>query len=268
MIEVVEKFESRYIDTGEDPRVELLYNVFGTTDDVEAYAALVNASPPYYAPTSLLIVARKRATLRRVGPQLWEGVVQYGAYGQLELPGESSFAFDTGGGTQHITQSLQTVALEAPPGKSAPNFKGAIGATQHAVEGVDIVVPVYQFSETHYLLDALVTEAYKITLSLLTGKVNEGLFKGFEMGECLFLGASGSKRGTGDWEIGFRFAASPNVTDLTIGDITGVNKKGWEYLWVRYMDATDEAANAPVKIPQAAYVERVYEYGDFTLLGL
>ena len=32
---------------------------------------------------------------------------------------------------------------------------------------------------------------------------------GLAAGECLFLGASGSKRGEDDWEIAFRFAASP-----------------------------------------------------------
>ncbi|MFN4261629.1 MAG: hypothetical protein ACK4RK_20290 [Gemmataceae bacterium] len=72
--------------------------------------------------------------------------------------------------------------------------------------------------------------------------------------------------GTEDWEIIFRFAASPNATDLTVGDIQGIEKKGWEYLWVRYADAEDE--NTLVKQPIAAYVERVYDYGDFSLLGI
>jgi len=138
----------------------------------------------------------------------------------------------------------------------------------YSVEGVDIAVPVYHFSKTHYLPDAIVTPAYRGTLFNLTGKVNGGAFNGFAAGECLFLGASGAKRGSGDWEITFRFAASPNVTNLTIGDITGVDKKGWEYLWVRYADSVDDTAKALVKKPIAAYVERVYEYGDFSLMGI
>ena len=87
-------------------------------------------------------------------------------------------------------------------------------------------------------------------------------------GECLFLGASGSKRGEEDWEITFRFAASPNRTGITVGDITGIAKKGWEYLWVRYADAEDAAAKALVKKPVAVYVEKVYEDGDFSGLGI
>jgi hypothetical protein len=98
--------------------------------------------------------------------------------------------------------------------------------------------------------------------------VNNSAFKGFAAGECLFLGAAGTKRGGGDWEIGYRFASSPNVTGLTVGDITGINKKGWEYLWVRYADAEDAAAKALVKKPIAAYIEQVYPYGDLNALGI
>jgi hypothetical protein len=154
------------------------------------------------------------------------------------------------------------------PGKTAPDCKGAIGVTPDGVEGVDITVPVYQFSETHYLPDSLVTPTYKATLFALTGRVNDGTFKGFAAGECLFLGATGSKRGSGDWEITYRFAASPNATNLTLGDIAGINKKGFEYLWVRYEDVEDTAAKALVKRPTAVYVEKVYLDGDLDLLGI
>ncbi len=168
--------------------------------------------------------------------------------------------------TQHITQSLQTIVKKAKPGETAPDFKQAIGVTTEEVEGVDITVPVYSFAETHYIANSLVTGAYKLTLFALTGKVNNATFKGFAAGEVLFLGASGSKRGDDEWEITFRFAASPNVTGMTVGDITGVDKKGWEYLWVRYTDAED--AKVLVKQPAAVYVEKVYESGDFSGLGI
>jgi hypothetical protein len=133
---------------------------------------------------------------------------------------------------------------------------------------VDITVPVYNFTETHYLPDSQVTMGYRGDLFRLTGKVNNASFKGLDAGECLFLGASGSKRGSDDWEITFRFAASPNKTGLTIGDIINIDKKGWEYLWVRYADAEDPASNTLVKQPVAAYVEKVYEDGSFSSLGI
>ncbi|MCK4625174.1 MAG: hypothetical protein KAV00_07685, partial [Phycisphaerae bacterium] len=57
-------------------------------------------------------------------------------------------------------------------------------------------------------------------------------------------------------------------TGLTVGDIVNINKKGWEYMWVRYADAEDAAAKAIVKKPVAVYIEKVYEDGDFSTLGI
>lgn len=71
-----------------------------------------------------------------------------------------------------------------------------------------------------------------------------------------------------DWEITFRFAASPNVTNLSLGNITVAAKEGWHYLWVRFADDEDNAAHTLIKKPIAAYVEQVYEYGDFSGLGI
>ncbi len=265
-ITVTEKFESRDSTTGSDASVELLYNVWGTDDDLAAKAALEAQAPATYDG-----LVRKSCSVEPVGPELWEGTARYQRpENNRSVPetGDSVFSFDTGGGTQHITQSLATVAKYAPAGKTAPDFKGAVGVTHDNVEGVDITLPVYNWAETHYLADAAVTGEYKGTLFSLTGKVNNDTFKGLDAGECLFLGASGSKRGDDDWEISFRFAASPNKTNLTIGGITGINKKGWEYLWVRYVDEVDSSAKALVKRPLAAYVEKVYEYGDLSQLGI
>ncbi|HUT59790.1 MAG TPA: hypothetical protein VNA25_18235 [Phycisphaerae bacterium] len=38
--------------------------------------------------------------------------------------------------------------------------------------------------------------------------------------------------------------------------------------WVRYADAKDAAAKRIVKKPIAAYVEKVYDDGDFSQLGI
>lgn len=266
-VTVEEKFESRLVTTGQNPSAELRFNIRGTNDDVAARSALATTAPAAFDlhGTGLVFLPRETITIQPVGDLLWEGIVRYAVIPQTN---ESVFAFDTGGGTQHITQSLQTVGAYAPGGQVPPNFKGAIGVTADSVEGVDITVPVYQFFETHYIDDAYVTPAYKGTLFALTGRVNSTPFKGFAPGECLFLGASGSKRGSGDWEINYRFAASPNVAGLVVGDIVGISKKGFEYLWVRYQDAEDSAAKALVKRPVAAYVEQVYPYGDLNALGI
>ena len=69
-------------------------------------------------------------------------------------------------------------------------------------------------------------------------------------------------------EISFKFAASPNATGLQVGGIQVPAKEGWQYLWVRYEDEKDEVAKKLTRRPVAAYVEQVYPYGDFGLLGI
>ena len=260
-VTIDEKFDSRESTVGiESPSIDLLYIVQGTDDDgtvrstVEAMIPIVYGGLPF-----------QDYHISPQGAGVWEVSARYGKKDPKET-GESSFSFDTGGGTTHVTQSLQTTNKYAPAGKTAPNFKGAIGVTHDSVEGTDVTIPVYNFTETHYIPIASVTGAYKATLFGLTGRTNNGGFKGFAAGEVLFLGASGSQRGEDDWEITFRFAASPNVSGLSVGDISGINKKGWEYLWVRYADAEDE--NVLVKQPIAAYVEKVYDEGNFAGLGI
>lgn len=182
---------------------------------------------------------------------------------------EPSFNFDTGGGTKHITQSLQTVG-KFPA--TAPDFAGAVEVDNEGnVNGVDIAMPVMNFSETHYFSPGRVSTSYKKRIAELTGKVNSGSFKGYAAGEVLFLGASGSRRGkrsTDYWEITFKFAVSPNVTNLKAGTIIVSSKKGWDYLWVRYADDVSSDRKALIKKPVAAYVEKVYEQASFGGLGI
>jgi hypothetical protein len=245
---------------------ELHYLIRGTDDDATARNALLSNSPDVHDG-----LERDDTEVEELeGLDAYLGIVSYVSPDfQPPETGDSSFSFDTSGGTQHITQSLSTPGRYAPAGKTAPNYQGAIGVTATDVTGVDITVPIYQFSETHYLASATVTNAYKGTLFSLTGRVNSGTFRGLDPGECLFLGASGSKRESeDDWEISFRFAGSPNKTNLVIGDITVPSKKGWEYLWVRYAEAEDVAAKMLIQKPVAAFVEQVYEYGDFSAMGI
>jgi len=215
------------------------------------------------------LLVLKNVSVKFQSPGVWTGIAHYvPPESKLKQPGDSRFTFDTSGGSMHVTQSLSTISNTAPSGVTAPTFGGAIGVTHDSVEGCTITVPVYTFSETHYFADASVTSGYKGTLFNLTGKVNNGSFKGCAAGECLFLGASGTRRADGTWEIQFKFAASPNKTSVTVGSITVPAKKGWEYLWVRYEDKDDAAAKRIVKRPLSAHVEKVYDDGDFSGLAI
>jgi hypothetical protein len=63
----------------------------------------------------------------------------------------------------------------------------------------------------------------------------------------------------------FNFAANPNETNLTIGGIGGIAKRGWEYLWVEYDD--EVSSNRMVKKVKAVHIEKVYRTFNFNLLG-
>ena len=61
-----------------------------------------------------------------------------------------------------------------------PDYGGAISVDSEGnVNGIDITMPVMNFSETHYFRASKVTTAYKKRLAELTGTVNNGKFKGY-----------------------------------------------------------------------------------------
>ncbi|MBN2584880.1 MAG: hypothetical protein JXL80_17580 [Planctomycetes bacterium] len=206
--------------------------------------------------------------------------------GQKQDPpatGESSYRFEVGGGTRHIYHSLKTVGKYGPCGDSAPSCHNLVGVTRDGVEGCDLgdTSGAYLFSETHYLADAVVTGSYKAALYALVWKTNNATFKGMGVDNCLFLGASGGKRGAGDWEITFNFAARPHVADACadwdsgsgfgVGHGTGavaIPVKAWEYMWILYRDVKDASLNVMVKRPRYVYVEQLYLSGDFSTLGI
>lgn len=265
----IEKFESRHLSVGKNPSLELNYSIIGTDDETEAKNALLSAMPPTYGSWSNPpFLFPSTVSVEPDGPGLWKGTVNYGPL-EYEAPptGEECLAFDTTGGTQHITQSLSTIAKYAPSGKTAPDYKGAIGVTKDSVEGVDIVVPVFAFTEVHPF--NAISQAYKMAVYRATGKTNNAPFRGFDTGEVLFRGCVGERRGnkvTDKWELTFHFAAQENQTDIAVGDITGISKKGWEYMWIRYDDVTDGLAMALVKHPMAVYIEQVYKSTSFGAL--
>lgn len=275
-VTVTEKEKSRERVTGEGASTELLYTILGTGSDVDAEAAVRSTAPVLYAGLSRKNVRVKPVFVDVNNPDtcIWEGIVQYARAVRPDT-GDSVYSFDIGGGTEHITQSIATVGRYARQGQTARNYRGAIGVTGASttsparVEGVSIPAPVYDWSERHYLDDVYVTGSYKAALFWLTRHpLNQMAFRGFEPGEVMFRGANGGRRGQDDWEIAFHFSASPNLVDLVVGEITGIKKGGWDYLWIRYVDEPDEESGLLVTVPEAVYVEQVLYYGDFTRLGI
>jgi hypothetical protein len=264
-VTVREKWESRKTREGKDPSIELVYLIDGTDDDLTAKAALIAELSSTYDGLWLAGIE----DLYRIGQNAWVGMARYGYANVRTIDvGESEYSFDTTGGTAHITQSLRTMGSYAAPDETAPDFKGAINVTRDSVEGVDNTVPSGAFTERHILAATAVTQSYQKLLRAMTGKVNLGTFRGRAEGEVKFLGARGSQRGSDDWDLSFHFEDIPNVYGLKVGDITGITKRGHDYLWVYYVESEDTTAKRAIKKPIAAYVEEVAELRPFALLGI
>jgi hypothetical protein len=261
---VEELFADRTETVGTKPSAEIAYVVRQAIDENDVKNAADAAIPDFYAG-----LIRKSITIdERINEDTWKVTANFEAleFTEQEEEEEPVFSFDTGGGTQHISQSIQTIAKYGP--QASDLLGGAIGYDGENIAGVDITIPVFNFTETHFLPNSTVTPSYKGNLFNKTGKVNSGGFRGLAAGEVLFLGAAGSKRGEDDWEITFRFAALPNKTNIQVGSIAGISKKGWEYMWVQYADDVDAAKKQIIKKPVAVYIEKVYEETSFAGLGI
>ncbi len=84
--------------------------------------------------------------------------------------------------------------------------------------------------------------------------------------EALFLGGEGGEDEQNWVDVTYHFAARPNETNVRIGSIHGVSKRGWDYLWVKHGE--EVVGDRVLQVPEAAYVEQVYPEANFNALGI
>lgn len=260
MVSVHKDFESS-IPTGDQSNVVVRYWIKDVPNfdgaEFVARAELIAKCDPIYdgrIPTSAIVDRR--------GPTIWEGNVTYSAQ-------EWEYNFEIATEDVLTTQSLQTVNRYAPPGQTPPDFKGAIGVTRDGIQGTQVPVAVYSWSETHYFDVSAVDDSYKDDLAALAGHCNAATFRRKPKGTVIFDGCTGGvSRGQRQYILNFKFRYSRNVTALAIGDITGITKRGWDYLWVHYLEIPDPASMRLVRIPDSVHVERVIAEGDFNKMRL
>ncbi|HMN97432.1 MAG TPA: hypothetical protein PKC43_06250 [Phycisphaerales bacterium] len=264
-----ERDVSRETETGPNRSVELRFTAHGSDDDLEIRSEAESQLPASYDGLSGRII-RVLPIVIRGDDSYWDVV---GRYTTSLIPGppevgQSEFSFEVGTTTTRILRSIETIAQVSASGYTpAPDFKQAINVDDDGVHGVDILTPEGRFAERHFLADSMIDGAYRGTLLRLAGTVNGATWRGEAKGQILFVGARGRKRQSDSvWEIEYNFAFSANATGIVIGDVTVPEKEGWQYLWTYAVP--ESAGGTIIPTPRAAYVERVYPYGDFSLLGL
>lgn len=215
---------------------------------------------------------RQNIDARENGFQTWDIDVTWGPYSKKEAEaGDYKWSFDTTGGTKHITQGIAHIADYVLSGKTAADHKGAIGVNENGeVEGIDVPDKSFKWTESRQLLLGSHAWDYAQIVDSITGMVNNASFRGLDAHTVLFEGAQGgfSIKDPLMLDLTFHFSRQHSVASTTIGDITGVYKLGWYYLWVEYQSVNGGAANRLAKKPCQVNVDQVFYEGDFSQLGI
>jgi len=248
---------------GKSPRARLRYHVDGATTATEAYLLAKAASPITFSG-----LVKQDVEVEELGTGYYECSVLYGI-AEMGEPGQApTWSFEIGTESFKLTQSLGT--RNYPTGTDC-DHKGAINVRKDGqgvtIEGAEIFIPVFTWEETHYYQPATVASYGFIQLCEgIVAHTNLNAFRVWQPCELILLGISGASRGEEAVPVTFKFATSRTRLSFAIHDITAIDKKGWEYLWVEYYPK--ENATALTSRPKAVHVEKVYEDADFALLGL
>lgn len=266
------------------------YFVAGVGSEGEA-AALVRDTTPLSITMMSQLIIRQQVTGKDVGNGLYQVDVSYGPPGKRDDQEKTTgqiykFSWDTTGATHRVTVAKRIADPETPTATlsqvwkgqrsdtdPAPDLQGAIGWDGKQVNGTEVLVPKLSFELTVYYPPSAITLEFVDALSDATGSMNKAEWHGYEAGELRFDGSTGSGEAsvlsglaTAPVPVVLRFSRSKNLTDVKVGSIIVPEKKGWDYLDVKFDKIADEGKVYPV--PNYAYVYRVLEEVDLLeLLG-
>ncbi|XZE35846.1 hypothetical protein SH501x_001390 [Pirellulaceae bacterium SH501] len=275
-----------YSGEGEDKGV-LEYEITNCATSAEAYTALLagNGDDWLGIPGEIDGLLLRTIDMRPDGPMGWKATANYGepklVSRELEkLPNVGDYRVSFSAKPATVKQYFAKSTTRYPAG--APDFGGAINVNRDGkVDGVDVIIPSLSVVVTQRMAGAALTPTYALAVANLVGKYNNAGFLGFPAGSLQFTAGDGSLSFSienpvsggdpidpQDRELSFEFLYSPNLSGLTIGDITGINKLGHQYMWILWKDDVD--GSVVVQKPRAVYVQDLYgvEPASFAPLAL
>ena len=248
-------------------QISIEFTVIGTPDIKEAIQTVRENAPDPYLDTSLTSIDVQE----KFSDDHWVIRASYdkskSSVANEKLP-EERVSFSSASSNFHRTHSLQTVHRYG----KAPDMGGAIDVQGREILGCDIYQPCPSMKIVK-CFKSLSTE-FRNRLLYKSCHVNDSRFRGFKKGELLYLNAEISQVGNGKksyWQVEYTFLVSANQDNMSIaGFDTNVDKEGWQYLWMKYTSkkVTSQGEEFIAKKPVGAYIEKVYYYYDFKLLGL
>lgn len=178
------------------------------------------------------------------------------------------------------SQRRYTAIAQQKFGASAPDQEGFLNVItdngQARVEGVDVFYTQMIYRLRVSIPQATMTAAYINTVAGLAGKINNATYKGIPKGELMFLGWRGSVSSSGDSDMSFEFQRRktptlPLVVGVGSNAITipsGTEIYGWDIVEAVWKTAVDATVNDMKAGPKGVYVSRVFDFADFTALGI
>lgn len=242
------------------------YLVYGVKSESEAVSeVLAQVDDEYEGMQRTSISVQERLTETEWKVQVNYGSKSNGSGTVSDDTTEPDFNFEISTETRKIVRSIKQVD------KLPANAPDSVGINDG--EGIDVVCPVSTFTETVFLRPSLVTTTWKKKIMKMVGTMNSGEFRGFNGGELLFLGCSGTRHGDSSkdlWQVSFRFAFKANEENIQLGKLTFPFKRGWDVLWVRFKEKTveNDGYRQILRTPVAAYIERVYHVSNYRELGI
>jgi hypothetical protein len=264
---IVERFDSGEISESESSGSKtLIYAINCADETVASLWAMSDESPAVVMLPSGRLAYRDDYTTTPLGGRNFEVSINYNTAKAPEDSGGGDsgvdWNFGISGQTVHVTQSKEQFKFPS----SATDYKKAIGVSNDGVAGVDDEVGSLSWSEPHDFPRASITPAFARMLRSAYGKTNSGTFRGFEAQSVKFKGVTGAPKDAEMFKLNFNFEAGEHATGLTVGEISGISKKAWDYLWVRYED--DDDSGNPIKKAIAVYVDRLKDTFDFSNFGI
>jgi hypothetical protein len=304
---VVEAFQSGNLTKGRNPSGELRYIIFGV-DMTSGFTeqSLIDAVNAV-APATFANLKRDDTSVEQLNNEVWTASVRYSPIrvGERVVAQNAPYAlsFSTQGESVNVQQAIEQTAYSLTDTVSPAQVGLSVNVDMDgSPQGVDIVAPRFEFSETHVVAASLVegnatipanatvadvvyssatTIAWTKLVSQATGTVNTATFRGFGAGEVLFLGLSGARQPDGGYEVTYSFVVSRNETvKLPKFDLAGdtiptsgggvetvsISKGGHDYLWFHHMERFAGDDKMPRRFTQAraAFLARVYPKSTFS----
>lgn len=180
----------------------------------------------------------------------------YARYYEISVPygkkkkesGAYTLSVDQTGGTVNVTAGKR-IAGYGPAADEVDNG-GLIGVDGDEVRGTEIPVEESKISVSFRHPEAALKRSYVIAVGRLVGYVNNDDFLGYEKGEVRYLGGNFTESES-EATANYSFAISYNRKNFEVGDITVVEKYGWDVLSPTYKTVVEDDH----EVKKLAYIE-------------